>query len=129
MKFTTKTRIAAGLAGLALVVFLAAAAYRGYELTRELNRSGLAERGMVDAILLFELANRRLPDPESWIQELVAWDSDLEYLVDRARRDRWGNPYRYEVLDNGSFRLVSLGADGKLGTSDDVDVVAKVNAK
>ena len=33
--------------------------------------------------------------------------------------DAWGNPYRYERLENG-FRLIAPGADGLVGTGDDI---------
>jgi hypothetical protein len=42
------------------------------------------------------------------------------YLKTLVREDGWGNPIIYETMGNAGFRLVSLGADGRRGTPDDV---------
>ncbi len=47
---------------------------------------------------------------------------ELNLPADREK-DPWGNAYFYEVFpDGGDYRLVSLGPDGALGTSDDVQL-------
>ncbi|HLH31886.1 MAG TPA: type II secretion system protein GspG [Terriglobia bacterium] len=44
------------------------------------------------------------------------------YMQTLVREDGWGNPIIYEVTGGTTFRLVSKGADGRLGTSDDIVV-------
>ena len=53
--------------------------------------------------------------------EIVALTNILHpaYMADLVRLDAWGRPIRYEVVGAG-FRLLSDGADGVRGTSDDV---------
>ena len=46
----------------------------------------------------------------------------LLYMNQLVREDGWGNPIVYEVISNTAFRLVSRGADGRIGTSDDIVV-------
>ena len=41
------------------------------------------------------------------------------YMASLVREDGWGNPIVYEVT-GGSFRLISRGADGRIGTADDI---------
>jgi len=42
------------------------------------------------------------------------------YMTDLARDDGWGHPILYEVTGSSTFRFVSTGADGRLGTLDDI---------
>ena len=41
------------------------------------------------------------------------------YMMELVRVDAWGRPIHYEVSGTG-YRLISFGADGIRGTSDDV---------
>ena len=44
-------------------------------------------------------------------------------LTTKQTTDPWGNPYEYSVFpDGGDYKLISLGPDGTLGTSDDVQL-------
>src|SRR5215469_18363408 len=42
------------------------------------------------------------------------------YMAQLVREDGWGNPIIYEVTGPSTFRLVSWGADGRMGTADDI---------
>jgi hypothetical protein len=42
-----------------------------------------------------------------------------QYMADLIRSDGWGHPIAYEVT-GGTFHLISNGADGVRGTSDDI---------
>ena len=42
------------------------------------------------------------------------------YMAQLVREDGWGNPIVYEVTGPSTFRLVSRGADGRMGTADDI---------
>jgi Type II secretion system (T2SS), protein G len=42
------------------------------------------------------------------------------YMTDLIREDGWGKPILFEVTGPASFRFVSVGADGRRGTSDDL---------
>ena len=45
-----------------------------------------------------------------------------QYMSDLIRVDGWGQPINYEVSAGAAFRLVSIGADARAGTADDVVV-------
>jgi hypothetical protein len=57
----------------------------------------------------FQRTNGRWPSHA----ELVAKDGTL------ARRDRWQNPFRFEVTTAG-FVVTTAGIDGEFGTADDI---------
>jgi hypothetical protein len=44
------------------------------------------------------------------------------YVDELIRQDGWGNDIDYTVTGGSTFRLVSRGADGRLGTPDDIVV-------
>jgi hypothetical protein len=44
------------------------------------------------------------------------------YMSVLVREDGWGNPLIYEPTGAATFRLLSIGADGRRGTPDDVAV-------
>ncbi|MBX3354460.1 MAG: type II secretion system protein GspG [Phycisphaeraceae bacterium] len=46
---------------------------------------------------------------------------DLD-LAPEILRDGWGQPFVYEITDQGGFVLRTLGADGKEGTADDFEL-------
>ena len=50
----------------------------------------------------------------------------LRAVVGAVPRDPWGNPYHYEVPSDGRaiYRLSSAGADGVLGSGDDLQIGA-----
>ncbi|MCX6561503.1 MAG: type II secretion system protein GspG [Candidatus Aminicenantes bacterium] len=41
-------------------------------------------------------------------------------LLTTGAQDAWGRDIRYEKRSEASFRLTSMGRDGKLGTADDI---------
>jgi hypothetical protein len=41
-------------------------------------------------------------------------------LLATGAQDAWGRDIRYEKRSEASFRLTSMGRDGKLGTADDI---------
>lgn len=53
---------------------------------------------------------------------------DLQYIGEGNRIDPWGREYRYETYDGGAkFRIWSNGPDGIAGTTDDIDVIRRLN--
>jgi len=75
--------------------------------------------GFEDAAAIYEgiddhyQANGRVP----------AQLSDLSGLTQDQLEDPWGNPFEYEVVDNGeAFFLRSVGEDGQAGTDDDLEL-------
>jgi hypothetical protein len=42
------------------------------------------------------------------------------YMKDLVREDGWGHSILYEVMGTTTFKLTSLGADGRPGTADDI---------
>ncbi|MBK6941920.1 MAG: type II secretion system protein GspG [Planctomycetes bacterium] len=59
-----------------------------------------------------------VPDPRNFDQPYL--DGEHRFV------DSWGNPFRYETLANGEYRITCFGADGKrggVGPNEDVRVV------
>jgi hypothetical protein len=42
------------------------------------------------------------------------------YMSELIREDGWGAPILYETTPPAGYRLLSLGADGRRGTPDDI---------
>jgi hypothetical protein len=68
----------------------------------------------------YESKNGGLPNA----RDIVALTDILHpnYMNVLVREDGWGNPIIYEVIGGSTFRLISPGADGRRGTSDDIVV-------
>jgi hypothetical protein len=79
-----------------------------------------AMQQLAEAVEKYRKANGSLPAA----RDIVALSDTLypNYMNALVREDGWGNPIIFEVTDPSTFRLLSLGADGRRGTSDDVTV-------
>lgn len=63
-------------------------------------------------------------------QEVSAYHETMDALPDSLvsittlkpdlQQDAWGNAFVYEIVDSDSYRLKSMGADGLLGSDDDI---------
>ena len=73
---------------------------------------------LADGIETYRSRNGSLPGA----RDIVALTDTLHpaYMSLLVREDGWGNPILYEVTGNATFRLISAGADGRRGTSDDI---------
>jgi Type II secretion system (T2SS), protein G len=73
---------------------------------------------LAEGIEKYRSANGTLPAA----REIVTLTDTLYpgYMNTLIREDGWGNPIIYETSGNSGFRLISRGADGRLGTPDDV---------
>jgi general secretion pathway protein G len=68
------------------------------------------------------------PDNNQGLQALRVAPPDLvdvtkwngPYLSSDIPPDPWENPYQYEQLSTGGYRVFSSGPDGQLGTDDDI---------
>lgn len=68
--------------------------------------SALIDSGLED----YQRAQGRLPDSLDALPD----------LLDEARRDPWGRPYRYQLSEDGTrYELWTDGPDGLSGTADD----------
>ncbi len=76
------------------------------------------------ALVSFELAMKRLPDPNIGLNELLENSSGSDkwkgpYLeVEEIPKDPWDNDYIYKV-ENGRFEIISYGSDGQPGGEGD----------
>lgn len=68
-------------------------------------------RSLIDELEYFYYVNDRFPTSADGLSELEVEDGGLV--------DPWGHPYQYEVEDAGLVRVISVGPDGQLGTTDD----------
>jgi hypothetical protein len=62
---------------------------------------------------------------EAQIQERGSFPASLDELNIPVENtiDPWGNPYEYSVYPDGAdYKLESVGPDGQLGTSDDIQL-------
>ena len=69
----------------------------------------------------FRIHMGRIPDASVGLQELIENSSDNKnwkgpYLQeDIIPVDPWNNPFIYNVRDDGTYELISYGADGQVG--------------
>ncbi|GAB5496822.1 MAG: hypothetical protein Phyf2KO_19020 [Phycisphaerales bacterium] len=64
--------------------------------------------------------------------EVAAYHDTMDTLPDSLvsittlkpdlQQDYWGNPLTYEIIDADTYRLTSAGADGTIGTDDDISL-------
>ena len=68
----------------------------------------------------WDLVTRRLSDAVA--RDIGALTDTLHprYMNVLIREDGWGHSILYEVTGPATFRLISLGADGRPGTTDDI---------
>jgi hypothetical protein len=73
---------------------------------------------LAEGIEKFRAANGSLPGAA----DIVALTDILypRYMSVLVREDGWGHPIVYEAGANSGFRLISIGADARRGTTDDV---------
>jgi hypothetical protein len=79
-------------------------------MSAELTRTNLST--LARAIEFFAGTEGRFPDD---LNELAK-----ARILGATTTDAWGRPIRYEKISDSSFRLTSLGQDGRLSTSDDI---------
>jgi general secretion pathway protein G len=80
------------------------------------------------ALDAFEVDNGYYPKGKNGLSELVSAPRDSQnwkgpYLKSDIPNDPWGRPYVYESPgkhNSTSYDLMSMGADGRAGTEDDV---------
>ena len=80
------------------------------------------------ALEAFELDNGYYPKGKSGLSDLVVQPRDARkwtgpYLTGDIPKDPWGNDYIYEYpgkRNQGSYDLMSMGADGRVGGDDDI---------
>jgi len=85
------------------------------------------------ALDAFEIDNGYYPKGKSGLMDLVQAPRDAQnwrgpYLKELPR-DPWGNEYSYECpgrLNPSSYDLISAGADGKIGSEDDIANVSGI---
>ena len=75
------------------------------------------------ACKLFRLDYGRWPSQPEGLNALLRNPGSTNWrgpYLERPARDPWGRPYRYFATSN-AIDVVSPGADGRIGTEDDVD--------
>ena len=76
---------------------------------------------------MYELNALSYPSPTEGLAALRMPPADATastwagpYLDKDVPPDPWGNPYQYELIDQDTFRIWSVGPDGVDGTEDDI---------
>ena len=79
-----------------------------------------AMQQLAEGVEKYRTMNGSLPTA----RDIVALTDILHpaYMKDLVREDGWGHPIIYETTGNTAFRLISLGPDGRRGTTDDIIV-------
>jgi len=80
------------------------------------------------ALNTYEVDTGSYPSTQAGLRALVVQPSDVgswrgPYLASDIPLDPWGHPYTYEYpgkLNPSGFDIISMGADGQLGTADDI---------
>jgi general secretion pathway protein G len=73
------------------------------------DRTRLEISTLEEALRLYHTRTGRYPDKAAGLRALI----DLE-IIEREPHDAWGNPYRYELIDEHPV-ITSFGADGLRG--------------
>jgi len=74
-------------------------------------------RPIADALKMYKLDTSSYPQTEEGIKLLV----EKKYFDEgKTPKDSWKNEYIYILNEDNSFEIISLGADKKEGTEDDI---------
>jgi general secretion pathway protein G len=84
----------------------------------------IAMQKIQSSLDMYRIHNYRYPSTEQGLRALVVQPADNNrwrgpYIDDKQLEDPWGNTYSYES-DGRTFRIISPGPDGVLGTEDDL---------
>ncbi|MBI1746726.1 MAG: type II secretion system protein GspG [Acidobacteria bacterium] len=60
--------------------------------------------------------------PNASTYEVLIDQLSPQYLPEVIRIDPWSRPFKYHYLSPSAYRLLSVGADGKEGTDDDISI-------
>ncbi len=76
------------------------------------------------ALKMFKLDNGTYPDTEEGLKALLSNPDSDKYpnystqpYLEKLPKDSWHHPFQYIKKEDGSFELISFGADGKEGGS------------
>ncbi|MHC4294126.1 MAG: type II secretion system major pseudopilin GspG [Planctomycetota bacterium] len=122
-----------------LLVFLgtvSVVAYTRIQASADKDSARLLVNQTAEAVNLYQVTMRKLPESDEGLQALVTKPSDEReaerwdgpYLKNaRIPVDPWGNELKYERLDTSGegppFRVFSYGPDGREGSEDDISSV------
>lgn len=74
-------------------------------------------KSVAETIKMYRLDNSEYPRTEEGLKVLIS----KNYFEDgRIPKDAWTNEFIYILVDNNNFELISLGADKKENTQDDI---------
>ena len=70
------------------------------------------------AVEMYEVRMGRFPDS---IDDLTVGTDSQPALLDKGKiNDAWGNPIEFKKTGKYEFKITSAGADGQMGTDDDL---------
>lgn len=117
----TLTEMLVVIAIIALLAAVLTPSLMGQLARARVKAASLQLQSLASAVESFRSDIGRPPTTEEGLNALVGQPGDLEgwlgpYLRDPgALKDPWGRAVQYSVVDEQSFELKSLGADGKPG--------------
>jgi general secretion pathway protein G len=116
---------------LSLIMGLVGPRVLGYLSDSRVRSARLQIDSLAAALDLFYLDTGRYPSASEGLQALIAKTPSVDrwngpYLQQSALPvDPWGQPYEYRVPgENSAYEIVSLGADGRPGGTDDASDIA-----
>lgn len=106
---------------LAMLAGIVAVKTRTYLVTSKQNGAKVEIRKICDALETFYAAHDRYPTSEEGLEILVTGTSRLRGgVLDKIPLDPWKRSYQYiQPGVNGPYAVISLGADGREGGTDD----------
>lgn len=111
-----------------LLVAVTILGYRYWTASAEAKKQQQTEANLkivADALQQFKLHNYNYPTVDQGLKALYTAPNEARmwrgpYASVEQAKDAWGHDFAYETTENYGFKITSAGADGQLGSNDDL---------
>ena len=88
--------------------------------TAEVTKAKADTKSFDSALVIYRIAFKEFPSTTEGLDALIHNSKDRNYIKAKSiPPDPWGNEYVYTLVDSRNYTIVSYGADGAPGGSDD----------